>query len=165
MYGVHYFYVDLMHSKGRMSSMGLFSRWKNKQQVEQIIVDPITNVKELMENLGVPDWLQHDLIAVLKSKRKSMSNEEISDWLKQMASLDTLTIPEEFQVEKSLQECFSTHINWVESQIEFYEEVTYENVDVHLKKLPAHIQKMNRQAQKAYLAVSTSLLNIFSQID
>jgi len=145
--------------------MGLFSIFKNKQPKEQKIIDPIANAQELMEDLDVPEWLQIDLITVLKSKQKSMSNEEINDWLNQMGSRDDYTIPEEFQDEKTLNECYSKYFSWVVGQIEFYEEVTYENANFHLKKLPANIQQMNLHAQKAYLAVSTSLLNIFSQLD
>lgn len=148
--------------------MSLFSRFKNKQpkeQKKQIIIDPIANVQELMEDLGDPEWLKNDLITVLKAKQKSMSNEEIHDWLDQMGSLGDFTIPEEFQDEKILNECYSKHFSWVVGQIEFYEEVTYENANFHLKKLPANIQQMNLHAQKAYLAVSTTLLNIFAQLD
>ena len=148
--------------------MGLFSRFKNKQpkeQKEQKAIDPIANAQELMEDLDDPEWLQIDLITVLKSKQKSMSNVEINDWLKLMGDLDSFTIPEEFQDEKTLNECYSKHFSWVVGQIEFYEEVTYENANFHLKNLPANIQQMNLHAQKAYLAVSTCLLNIFSQLD
>ena len=145
--------------------MGLFSRFKNKQPKEQTIINPIANVQELMKELDDPEWLQIDLITVLKSKQKSMSNEEINDWLKLMGDLDSFTIPEEFQDEKTLNECYSKHFSWVVGQIEFYEEVTYENANFHLKNLPANIQQMNLHAQKAYLAVSTCLLNIFSQLD
>ena len=145
--------------------MGLFSRFKNKQPKEQKVIDPIANAQELMEDLDDPEWLQIDLITVLKSKQKSMSNEEINDWLKLMGDLDSFTIPEEFQDEKTLNECYSKHFSWVVGQIEFYEEVTYENANFHLKNLPANIQQMNLHAQKAYLAVSTCLLNIFSQLD
>ena len=145
--------------------MGLFSRFKNKQPKEQKVIDPIANAQELMVDLDDPEWLQIDLITVLKSKQKSMSNEEINDWLKLMGDLDSFTIPEEFQDEKTLNECYSKHFSWVVGQIEFYEEVTYENANFHLKNLPANIQQMNLHAQKAYLAVSTTLLNIFAQLD
>jgi len=50
--------------------MGLFSIFKNKQPKEQKIIDPIANAQELMEDLDVPEWLQIDLITVLKSKQK-----------------------------------------------------------------------------------------------
>ena len=148
--------------------MGLFSRFKNKQpkeQKEQKVIDPIANAQELMVDLDDPEWLQIDLITVLKSKQKSMSNEEINDWLKLMASRGDYTIPEEFQDEKTLNECFSKHFSWVVGQIEFNEENTYENANSLLKKLPANIQQMNLHAQKAYLAVSFTLLNIFAQLD
>jgi len=42
-----------------------------------------------------------------------MSNEEINDWLNQMGSRDDYTIPEEFQDEKTLNECYSKYFSWV----------------------------------------------------
>lgn len=94
-----------------------------------------------------------------------MSNEDIRIWLNQMSTTVNFTIPEEFQDEKNLFLCFNTYKDWVESEINVYAELTYEDVDMHLKNLPSSIQRMNRQAQKAYLAISTCLLNIFSQLD
>ena len=140
--------------------MKFFSKKK-----KTIIIDPIANVETLMKEFDVPSWLQIDLVTVLKTKEKTMSNEDIRIWLNQMSTTVNFTIPEEFQDEKNLVLCFNTYKDWVESEINVYAELTYEDVDMHLKNLPSSIQRMNRQAQKAYLAISTCLLNIFSQLD
>ena len=142
--------------------MRFFSK---KKEIETKIFNPIANAETLMKELEVPSWLQNDLVAVLKAKRKKMSNEEIRNWLEQLSMSEDYILPEEFQVEKSLDMCFNTHKEWVESEINEYAKLTSEDVDTTLKNLPASIQKMNRKAQKAYLAVSICLLNIFSQLD
>lgn len=142
--------------------MWFFSRKKEKE-VEK--VDPIANAEALMQELGVPVWLQTDLVRVLNARKKTMSNVEIRNWLDQLGMSMDFQMPEEFQVEKNLDLCFKRYQDWVESEINEYAKLTYEDVDSHLKNLPASIQSMNRQAQKAYLAVSVSLLNIFSQLD
>ncbi|MBO0589061.1 hypothetical protein [Sporosarcina sp. E16_8] len=142
--------------------MRFFSK---KKVIEMENYDPIANVEALMKDLGVPSWLQTDFVAVLKVRQKTMSNEEIRNWLEQLAMSVNYILPEEFQVEKNLDLCFTTHKEWVESEINEYAKLIYEDVDTTLKNLPASIQKMNRKAQKAYLAVSVCLLNIFSQLD
>lgn len=61
------------------------------------MIDPIANVQVIVKELDVPSWLQTDLLPVLKSKQKKMSNEDIRNWLKHMATGGDFTIPEEFQ--------------------------------------------------------------------
>lgn len=94
-----------------------------------------------------------------------MSNREIQNWLEQLAMSKRYALPKEFQVEQNLNICFKTYQKWIENEINDYAKLTYEDVDVHLKKLPDPVQRMNPQAKKAYLAVSVCLLNIFSQLD
>lgn len=137
--------------------------FRKKKEIE--IFDPIGNVETLMTDLGAPSWLQIDLVTVLKTKQKTMSNEEISNWLEQLSMTENYELPEEFQVERNLDLCFKTHKDWVESEINVYAEQCYEDIDSLMKDLPDSIQRMNHNAQKAYLAVSTCLLNIFSQLD
>lgn len=122
-------------------------------------------LQQLMGGLEVPDWLQGELITILKSKKQKMTEEEIYQYLKQLGESKINILPDEFINEEWLRSIYASHKQWVESETSFLEELTYESFETHLETSPKQVKDMSNDAQRAYIAISTSLLNVFAQID
>ncbi|HEY2420431.1 MAG TPA: hypothetical protein VGI04_03410 [Neobacillus sp.] len=141
--------------------MGIFLK-KKKEMITE--TDIVTDIQNLMEDLGDPTWLQLEITNIVDAKKLTKSNSEIRRWLRSMSEEKGFPLPEEFQNEKKLVSIYDNYQDWTKEQCRFFEEVSYESFEKHLETFPLEIQRMNRKAQEAYFATSTCLLNIFSQL-
>ncbi|SDR11081.1 hypothetical protein [Virgibacillus salinus] len=127
--------------------------------------DLLISLQQLMEDLDVPDWLQRKTIKILEIKKQMMTDEVLYQYLEQLGRSETKTLPDELMNEEWLQSVYASHSNWVEKEITFLEETTYESFNTHLVTTPQSIKDMTENAQRSYIAVSSCLFNVFAQID
>ncbi|TDQ43037.1 hypothetical protein [Aureibacillus halotolerans] len=125
----------------------------------------LTTFQIHMSECGVPPWLQEKMFSVIEEDKRSMPIDEIFETLSTFGATTTTALPEQFYDEHWLQMVYNTRLEWVKEEIEFLEEVTYDSLVEHLEYIPPPVKAMSEQAQKAYIAVSSCLLNALCQID
>lgn len=136
---------------------------EKKKNVEN--KDPLILLEQLMVDFSIPDWLRKKTVKILETKRETMTDEVFYRYLNQLGSSETNTLPDEVMNEEWLQSVYASHSDWVEKEINFLEETTYESFNKHLERTSQQTMGIAQNAQRSYIAISSSLLNVFAQID
>ncbi|RCW77014.1 hypothetical protein [Saliterribacillus persicus] len=134
-----------------------------KENLENI--DLLKSLEQLMEDFSIPDCLREKTIKILETKKKTMSDEEVYRYLEQLGSEEINTLPVDLMNEKWLQSVYASDSEWVEEEVDFFVKASYEPFDEKVEASPPLIRGMSQNAQKSYIAISSNLFNIFSQID
>lgn len=124
----------------------------------------LAQLGDFMKSMDTPDWLIKDTLERLKVKHREMGEGELYDYLLHLGRSSS-ELPEAFMNREWLASIYEKHETWVENEVSLYVELSHESFEKHIENSPIQVQGYSEAAQKAYIAVSTHLLNVFSQID